>query len=72
MKVICERVIYLEGHELELFVLAKIRLSVLFQGISLPEFILSAIFEILDLFLGAELYVNLPGIQKAPECYFEC
>jgi hypothetical protein len=43
-------------------VLAKIRLLVLFQGVSLPEFILSAIFECLDLFLAAELYVNLSGI----------
>lgn len=55
-----------------MLLLAKIRLLVLLQGVSLPEFVLSTIFEGLDLLLAAELDVNFPRIQKAPERYFKC
>jgi hypothetical protein len=64
--------IYLEGHKLEAFLLAKIRLLVFFRGVFLPKFILSTPFESLDFLLVAELYVNPPRIQKALERYFEC
>ena len=67
-----EGLIYLEGHELEAFLLAKIRLLVSFRGVFLPKFILSTSFESLDFFLVAELYVNPPRIQKVPERDFEC
>jgi hypothetical protein len=63
---------YLEGHELELRLLAKIRLSVLFQGVFLPKFVLSTIFKGFDLLLATELYVNSTEVQKALERYFEC
>jgi hypothetical protein len=63
--------IYLEGHEHELFSLTKIRLLVFFRGVLLPKFILSTSFKGLDFFLVAELYVNLPRVQKALERYFE-
>jgi hypothetical protein len=67
-----EGLIYLEGHELEAFLLAKIRLLVFFRGVILPKFILSTSFENLNFLLVAEPYMNPPRIQKALKCYFEC
>jgi hypothetical protein len=54
------RRVYLKGHELELLLLAKIRLSVLFQGVFLPEFVLSTIFKSLDLLPATVLYIDSP------------
>jgi hypothetical protein len=59
------RPIYLEGHELEAFLLAKIRLLVFFRDVILPKFIPSTSFESLNFLPVAELYVNPPRIQKA-------